>query len=113
MNFKSLVKFAQGLGNTYRTARRPTSCVEFEDRIGRKKRPVPRSALPAETSGTGIRSDWDETDQNGVLAIEGKDGRSYTSLSSMPQYPTTLTRSPTYPHSHRSSDMLTAHSGGS
>ena len=60
MTNQSLVKFAQGLGNTYRAARRSTSRVDFDERMARTKRPTPRSVLSVETSSTGARSDWDE-----------------------------------------------------
>ena len=112
MTYQSLVKFAQGLGNTYRAARGTTSRVEFEDHIGLNKCPVPRRFFSVETSSTDVRSDLDDADQDGVLAIEGQDGRSYTSRSSIHPYSTTPTRSQTYPPPRRSSDTVTSHSRG-
>ena len=78
MTFQFLVKFAQGLGNTYRAARRTTSRVEFEDWTSRTKRPAPRSVLSVETSSAPPSSDSHGADQDGILAIESQDGRSYS-----------------------------------
>ena len=114
MTFQSLVKFAQGLGKTYRAARRNTSRVEFEDRTGRTKRPVPRSVLSIETSSAGASSDWEGADQDGVLAIGGQDSGSLASrgTASPSTTQTSSTRSPAYPPSRQSSEMVTPHSRG-
>ena len=106
MAYLSAVKFAQGLRDTYRAIRGNILCVDFDKHTVQTKRPTPRSVLSVETSSTGACSDWDETNQEGVLSIEGQDARSYASRGSFLSSLTGTTRSPTYPPSGHSSDLI-------